>query len=296
MRALQYDEYGPPSVLHVGEAPEPHAGSGQVRIAVRAVAVNPWDWKVRRGGVMDVEFPFIPGSDVSGVIDEVGDGAAASVGDAVFGSAVGGGSAEFALVAAFARVPEGLSFEEAAGYVTASETAVRALDTVKVGRGMTVVIAGAAGGVGSAAVQFAVAEGARVIGTASEGNHEYLRSLGAEPTTYGDGLVDRVRALAPDGVDAGVYIVGKGAVRDLIELTGNPKHVVSIADFGAGDLDAHLSTGATRSWHALAEAADLFGQGRFSLPVAQTFRLEDAAEAHRLSEEGHVRGKLVLTI
>jgi NADPH:quinone reductase-like Zn-dependent oxidoreductase len=296
MRALQYDEYGPPSVLHVGEAPEPHAGAGQVRIAVRATAINPWDWKVRRGGTMDVTFPFIPGSDVSGVIDEVGGGAAASVGDAVFGSAVRAGAAEFAIVEAFARMPEGLSFEEAAGYATACETAVRALDTVKVGRGMTVVIAGAAGGVGSAAVQFAVAEGARVIGTASEGNHEYLRSLGAEPTTYGAGLVERVRALAPDGVDAGVDIAGKGAVRDLIELTGNPKQVVTIADFGAADLDVHVSSSATRSWHALAEAADLYQQGRFSLPVARTFPLEEAAEAHRLSEEGHVRGKLVLLV
>jgi NADPH:quinone reductase-like Zn-dependent oxidoreductase len=295
VRALLYDDYGPPDVLHVSEAPEPHAGPGQIRIAVHAVAVNPWDWKVRRGGVMDVELPFIPGSDVAGIVDEVGAGADAEPGDQVFGAAVGAGSAEFAVLETFVPKPDGLSFEEAAGFVTAGETAARALDTVDVGDGTVLVIAGAAGGVGSAAVQFAVARGARVIGTASQANHDYLRSLGAEPTTYGEGLVERVRALT-DQVDAGVDTAGRGVVADLIELTGDPAKVVTIADYGAAKLGAHVSTGANRAWHALADAAALFEQDRFSLPVAQVFALEDAAEAHRLSEEGHVRGKLILRV
>lgn len=293
MRALVFDEFGPPDVLHVGEAPEPHAGPGQIRVAVRAVALNPWDTKVRRGEGMDVEFPYVGGSDVAGVVDQVGPGAATAVGDEVFGFAVAGGAAQYAVVQAFARKPSDLSFEEAAGYVTACETAVRAMDLVKVGRGTTLVIAGAAGGVGSAAVQIAIAEGARVIGTASEANHEYLRSLGAEPTTYGEGLVERVRALT-DKVDAGFDTAGKGAVADLVTLTGSPKRVVTIADYGAGESGVHVSSSKVRSWHALAEAAGLFESGRFTLPVTQVFPFEDAAEAHRRSEEGHVRGKLIL--
>jgi NADPH:quinone reductase-like Zn-dependent oxidoreductase len=295
MRALLYDEFGPPDVLHVGEAPEPHAGPGQIRIAVRAVAVNPWDWKVRRGGAMEVEFPYIPGNDVAGVVDEVGDGAATAIGDEVFGSAVRAGAAEFAVLAAFARKPADLSFEEAAGYVTASEAAVRALDTVKVTRGTTVVIAGAAGGVGSAAVQFAVAEGARVIGTASEGNHEYLRSLGAEPTTYGDGLVERVRALAPDGVDLAFDTAGHGDVPELIALAGDPARVATIADFGAAALGVKVTGGGDgRAAEALDEAVELVDAGHLHVTVAQTFPFAAAAQAHRASQGGHVRGKLVL--
>jgi NADPH:quinone reductase-like Zn-dependent oxidoreductase len=296
MRALMFDEYGPPDVLHVAEAPEPHAARGQIRVAVRAVAVNPIDCKIRRGGMMEVELPYIGGGDVAGVVDEVGDGVSdVAVGDAVFGGATGAGAAEHAVLQAGATKPDDLSFEQAAGFVTAAETAVRAMDLVAVGEGSVLVIAGAAGGVGSAGVQLALARGARVIGTASEGNHDYLRSLGAEPTTYGDGLADRVRALA-DRVDAGFDTAGKGAVRDLIELTGDPAKVVSIADFGAAELGAHVTSGGEgRSWHALQQAADLYTAGRFSLPVAQTFAFADAAEAHRLSEDGHVRGKLVLT-
>lgn len=294
MRALQFSAFGDPDVLTVVDAPEPHAGPGRLRVAVRAVAVNPVEWKQRRG-FMGGDLPRIPGTDVAGVVDEVGDGVeGVRAGDAVFGSAVGDGYAELVVLQAFAIKPDGLSFEEAAGFVMASETAVRALDVVGVGDGTTLVIAGAAGGVGGAAVQLAVARGARVIGTASEDNHDYLRSLGAEPTTYGDGQVDRIRALAPDGVDAGFDTAGKGAVADLIELTGNADAVVTIADFG--EHGAHITSGSEgRSWQALDTAAQLWSEGRFSLPVAATYAFEDAPEAHRVSEAGHVRGKLILT-
>ena len=293
MRALMYDEFGPPDVLYVGEAPEPHARPGQIRVAVRAAAVNPWDWKVRRGGMIEVEFPHIPGVDVAGVVDEVGEGVHdVAAGDGVFGNAVGAGSAEFAVMAHYARKPEGMSFEEAAGYPTVCEAAVRCLDLVGVGDGAVLVIEGATGGVGSAAVQFAVARGARVIGTTNEAGYDYVRSLGAEPTTYGEGLADRVRVLT-DHVDGGLDTAGKGGVRALVELTGDPSAVVTTADFDAAELGVHV-TSKTSSWHALDEAAALFEQGRFSLAVAQTFPFEDAAEAHRLSETGLVRGKLVL--
>lgn len=195
MLALQYHEYGEPDVLTVGEAAEPHPGSGQVRIAVRAASVNPFDWKLRAGyldGMVPVSFPAIPGTDASGVVDEVGDGVdGVKVGDAVFGLGAGT-SAEFAVLDAYAVKPESMSFEQAAALGLAVETAARTLDMVDVREGSTILVDGAAGGVGTAATQLAVQRGAHVIGTASPERHEYLRSLGATPTTYGPGLAERV--------------------------------------------------------------------------------------------------------
>ena len=144
-------------------------------------------------------------------------------------------------------------------------------------------------------MQLARARGARVIGTASERNHDFLRSLGAEPTTYGDGLVERVRALAPDGVDLAFDTAGKGGIPDLITLTGDPARVATIADFGAAALGAKVTGGGEgRAAGALEEAARLFEAGRFEEPVARTFTFAEAGDAHRESEGGHVRGKLVL--
>lgn len=301
MRALQFDEYGGPDVLHVGEAEDPHAGAGQIRIAVRAVAVNPIDWKLRSGAMkefMPLEFPSIPGSDVAGVVDELGEGVSGvSVGDQVFGPAVGAGSAQYAALLAWAAMPADVGFAEAAGFVTAAETAVRGLDLLGVEDETTLVVNGAAGGVGSAVVQLAIERGATVVGTASHGNHDYLRSLGAEPVVYGDELVARVRDRAPDGVDCAFDVAGHGAAPALIELVGDPAKVVTIADFAAGELGVQVTSGSEgRSWQALELAAELFAQGRFTLPVAQTYPLADGAAAHRRSEDGHVRGKLVLLV
>ncbi len=284
MRALQFSETGDAGVLHVADVPEPHAGSGEIRIAVRAVAVNPIDWKYR-SGMMEVPLPHTLGSDVAGVVDEVGEGVEdVAVGDAVFGSATAG-AAEHAVVEHWVRKPDDLSFEEAAGFVMATETATRALDEVGVGDGTVLVIAGATGGVGGAAVQLAVARGARVIGTASASNQDHLRSLGAEAIGH-----DAIGSIT-EAVDAGFDTAGKGAVRDLIALIGDPQKVVTIADFS--DHGAKITTKPI-AWHALGLAAELYEAGRFSQPVAQTFPLEDAAAAHRLSEDGHVRGKLIL--
>ena len=298
MRAVQFWEYGGPEVLRVAEADEPHAGPGQIRIAVRAASVNAIDWKKRSGmlaEVMPVDLPHIPGYDAAGVVDEVGDGVdGVAVGDEVFGFTVGGqgACAEFALLDRWAAKPAELSFEEAAGYPVAVETAARVLDLL--GDGETVVVNGAAGGVGTAAVQLARERGLRVIGTASEGNHEYLRSLGAEPTTYGEGLTERVRELG--GADLAFDAVGFGALPALIEITGGPSNVVTIADYTAEQYGVRVSGGGDglRADYALADAAALAVAGRFSLPVTQTFPFADAAEAHRVSEAGHVRGKLVL--
>jgi NADPH:quinone reductase-like Zn-dependent oxidoreductase len=299
MKAVRFEEYGGPEVLRVGEVEEPHAGPGQIRIAVRAAGVNPFDWKVRSGAMarfMPVEFPKIPGSDVAGVVDEVGEGVTgASVGDEVFGFAVSGGYAEYAVLEHFARKPGAMSWAEAAGLPVVAETAVRVLDLLGVKAGQTVLVNGAAGGVGLAAIQFARARDTSVIGTASERNHEYLRSIGAVPVAYGEGLVERVRELAPDGVDAAFDTAGRGALPDLIALAGGPENVATIADPAAQEYGVRLTSGAEgRAYHALAQAAQLYEEGRLSVPIAQTFRFGEAPRAHELSEAGHVRGKLIL--
>ncbi|HEY1508123.1 MAG TPA: NADP-dependent oxidoreductase [Solirubrobacteraceae bacterium] len=300
MKAVQFSQFGGPEVLELVELPDPEPAAGQIRVAVRAAGINPIDWKVR-GGAMGGELPMTTGRELAGVVDAIGDGVTdVKPGDGVFGFAAGGGgAAELALSSDYARIPPSLDYAHASALPVAVETAVRTLDLLGVGSGDTVLINGAAGGVGSAAVQIARDRGARVIGTASEGNHEYLRSLGAESTTYGDGLAQRVRELAPDGVDAALDAAGAGALPALVELAGGPERVVTVADYqGAQETGATFSggMGTGRAVHALAEIGELIESGRFSLPVAQTFSLDQIAEAHRLSETGHVRGKLVLLV
>jgi NADPH:quinone reductase-like Zn-dependent oxidoreductase len=300
MKAVQFSRFGGPDVLEVVELPDPHPGAGQVRIAVRAAGINPIDWKVR-SGAMGGDLPQTTGREVAGIVDEVGQGVTdAKPGDRVFGFAAGGGgAAQLALSSDYAPIPPSLDFADAAALPVAVETAVRTLDLLGVGSGTTVLINGAAGGVGTAAVQIARARGARVIGTASENNHDYLRSLGAEPTTYGDGLEQRVRELAPDGVDAALDAAGAGELPALVELTGSPDRVVTIADFlGAQETGVEFSggMGTARAVHALSEIGDLIEAGEFTLPVSEAFPLDRIAEAHELSQRGHVRGKLVLLV
>lgn len=212
------------------------------------------------------------GGDAAGIVDEVGDGVTdVQAGDAVFGSGQET-YAEHAVLTSWAPKPSTVSFEEAAGFATPFETALRVLDDAGVRGGHTVLVNGASGGVGSAALQFAVDRGATVIGIASPSNQDYLVSLGAVPTIYGPGLVDRVRALAPNGIDAAVDVAGSGVIAELVELTGNPARVVSIADFSATEHGARVSTGFGRDkTHALREGACLAAAGRLTLPVTQTF-------------------------
>jgi NADPH:quinone reductase-like Zn-dependent oxidoreductase len=297
MRAVVYTEYGEPDVLHVGEVEEPHAGPGQVRIGVRAAGVNPFDWKVVTGLMARGERPAgptVPGVEAAGVVDEVGEGVhGVQAGDPVFGLG-GATAAEHAVLRAWVPKPPEVSFEVAAGLAVAGETAVRVLDLLGLPPGRTVVVDGASGGVGTATVQVAVSRGLGVIGTSSAANADFVRSLGALPTTYGEGLVDRVREIAPDGVDGAVDTAGRGSVRDLVALTGDPGRVVTIADFGAGELGVQVSTSSEGAVPRLTEVAGLVRQGRLQLPVAQSYPFEQAAEAYRRSREGHVRGKLVL--
>jgi NADPH:quinone reductase-like Zn-dependent oxidoreductase len=307
MKAVQFAEYGDPEVLKVVDIEEPHPRPGQIRIAVRAAGVNAFDWQLRRGAlaaVMPISFPAGVGLDASGVVDEVGDGVKGiAVGDEVFGSvpignAATGAAAQYAVLDEWSKKPESLSFEEAAGYPMSTEAARRALNVLPLESGQTLLVNGAAGGVGLAAVQFALAGEATVIGTASEGHHEYLRSLGAIPTTYGPGLVNRVRELTPHGVDVAFDAVGSGVLPELIELTGSAGKVITTADNRAADYGVRLTggVGPDRASEARAEAAALFEQGKFRLPVAETFTLDNIAAAHAKSEQGHVLGKFIVTI
>lgn len=299
MKAVQFERYGGPEVLRLVDVDEPHAGPGQVRISVRAAGVNAVDWRLRSGMFAEgqpLTAPVGAGLDAAGVVDELGEGVTGvAVGDRVFGSG-SGTYAERAVLDAWAAVPGGLTLEEAAGYPVPVETAIRILDQVGVQPAQTLLVSGAAGGVGSAVVQMARERGIAVIGTAGEGNQDHLRSMGALATTYGPGLVDRVRALAPDGVDAALDIAGSGVIAELIALTGQPSKVLSIADFSAPEHGAQVSSAATGAASAYREAARLFAEGALRIPVSRRFALADAGEAQRVSEVGHVTGRLVLTV
>jgi NADPH:quinone reductase-like Zn-dependent oxidoreductase len=300
--AVQFSEYGGPEVLHLAEVPAPTPGRGQVRIAVRAAGVNPADWKIRRGlmgGPQPLPGPRGLGFDVAGVVDLVGEGVGdLRPGDEVFGSSATPAYAEYALADARAveQRPDGLPWEVAGGLGVAAKTAYRVLEQLRVTRDDVLLIHAAAGSVGLVAAQLARARGARVIGTAGKGNQDFVRSLGAQPVEYGEGLEERLRALAPDGVDAVLDASGRGELGLSVELAGGPDRVITIA---ASDAPEHgvvfsSSDGGIDTSRALGTVADAIAEGRLVFPVERTYPLAEAAEAHRRSEHGHGRGKLVL--
>jgi NADPH:quinone reductase-like Zn-dependent oxidoreductase len=296
MRAVAFAAFGGPEVLEIIDAPVPEPGPDQIRIAVGAAGVNGYDWKLRRG-LMGSSLPKRVGLEVAGTVDAVGASVSdVVVGDRVFGFAIGGGAADFTLSAHYAVLPAGLDFSHGAALPVAVETASRALDAVGVGPHTTVLINGASGGVGQAAVQLAIHRGARVIGTASAANHPLLRELGAVPVTYGAGLIARVRALGSSPVDVAVDVAGGGVLADLIKLTGQADQVVTIADFAGAQATGVPFSGTTSAYGALAQVAGLIEAGSFSLAVQQTFALEQIGAAQALSEQGHASGKLVVVL
>src|SRR2546429_2202872 len=298
MRALQFSEYGSPEVLRWGDAPEPHAGSGQIRIAVRAASVNPLDWKILTG-VMSGGQPLTGigylGYDAAGVVDEVGGGVTGvSAGDEVFGRGQHA-QAECAVLGSWAPKAPSVDWAVAAAAGVAGETSERGLRLLGVAAGQAIFIDGGAGGVGAVAVQMAQARGARVIASAGESNQDYLREIGAVAVLYGEGMGDRVRAAAGGLVGAVFDIAGKTPVQELISLVADPSQVLSIANFAAGQAGARVSGGDadSRPMEALAEVAELLAQNKLVIKT-QTFPFDRAAEAYRISQGGHVRGKLVL--
>lgn len=298
MKAIVYSEYGGPEVLRLEDVAEPHAGPGQVRLKVAAAGVNPVDYKIRNGWMPDMapaSLPAILGLEAAGVVDEVGAGVTGvAVGDEVMAPTVTGSYAEYALADDFARKPAGLGWETAAALPVALETADRVLDTLGVTAGETLLVHGAAGAVGAFGAQLAVARGATVIGTASPRNHDYLRSLGAIPVTYGDELADRVRALAPQGVDAVFDVAGQAALDVSIELCGGTDRIVTITDLRAFDLGIVFSGSNRRFGTQLTDYAQLVADHTLSVRVAASFPLADAGQAHELSETGHPGGKVIL--
>ncbi|WP_328318871.1 NADP-dependent oxidoreductase [Streptomyces sp. NBC_00388] len=303
MEAIVFEEFGGPEVLRLQETAEPHPGPGQVRLRVAAAGVNALDYKIRRGWaekMFPTPLPAVPGVEVAGTVDEIGDGVTGiAVGDEVVGWSVTGSYAPYALAESVAPKPDALAWETAVALPVAGETSARVLNLLGVGNGETLLINGGAGAVGSLAVQLAAARGATVVATASEANHDYLRVLGATPVTYGEGLVERVREVAPQGVDAVFDVAGKGALPDAIELRGGTTdRIVTIADPAAAELGVTFSGGAMAedAVAILAEQARLAADGTLRVEVAMVLPLEQAARAQTLSEEGHVRGKLVLKV
>ncbi|MFI1036010.1 NADP-dependent oxidoreductase [Streptomyces sp. NPDC020951] len=299
--AVQFSEYGTSEVLRVVDVPAPAPGPGQVRLAVRAAGVNPLDWKIMQGfmrQMLPIDLPAGLGSDIAGVVDQVGEGVTAfAVGDEVLGASLTPAYAQSAVADAAALVtkPATVPWEVAGALMGSGATAWPVLERLKVTQGETLLIHAAAGGVGTFAAQLAVARGARVIGTASQANHEQLRSYGVIPVAYGEGLADRVRAIAPEGVDAVLDASGRGEIPLSIELAGGPERVLTLVAFDAGDLgiQVHMD-GASGGVRALHEILALIEEGRLHVPIQRTYPLTEAAAALDLSRTGHVGGKIVL--
>ncbi|MFJ3878998.1 NADP-dependent oxidoreductase [Streptomyces sp. NPDC090077] len=305
MRAMAYGAYGGTEVLAETRLPVPKVAPGEVLVRVRCAGVNPVDWKIMAGGLdglMDTVFPVVPGWDVAGTVERVGiDAPEFAVGDEVMGYARkdwvhGGTFAEFVSVPVrcLAVKPVSLDWRQAAGLPLAGLTAHQLLTRLGTGGADTVLVHGAAGGVGSLGVQIARSLGARVIGTASPRNHDRLRGLGCEPVAYGDGLTERVRALAPDGVTVVADFVG--GVLDVTRavLAEGGRHA-SIAD--------HTVLGAGGQWiwvrpdpADLAALGRLADEGRLEVTVAETFPLAELAAAFALNQEGHTAGKIVIEV
>ncbi|MCA1842806.1 MAG: NADP-dependent oxidoreductase [Actinobacteria bacterium] len=304
--------YGGPEVLSVIDVPTGQPGPGEVRIAIRAAGVNPIDYKLYSGafGADPGNLPMRLGVEAAGVVtavgpDAVGPAGSVAVGDDVIVYPAPGAYAAEIVVPASSVVPkpDAMSWEQAAGLLAVGGTAMHTLEAVGLRRGETVLIHGAAGGVGLMAVQLAVGRGATVVGTASPGKHDVLRELGAIPVAYGPGLAERVRDAAPEGVDAAVDAVGTDEAVDVsLELVKDTSRITSIAAFERGakagikllgggpgaDAGEEIRNGARL------QLTEAFSAGRLRIIVANTYPLREAAAAHHQIMDGHTTGKIVL--
>jgi NADPH:quinone reductase-like Zn-dependent oxidoreductase len=303
-RAVIYESFGGPEVLDLQDVPEPHAGPEEVRVRVASTGLNPMDWYLASmpdlAQTFGVTLPSGFGYDFAGIVDEVGDDAAGfGVGDRVYGGILGA-AADYVVAtpaaAGLRHTPDDISDEVAATLSIAGATADAALDAVGLQAGDTILIGGAAGGVGVFAVQLARLAGARVIGTGSESSHAFLRELGAEPVVYGLGLAARVRALAPDGLTAGTSLVGTETVDVALELGVAPDRISTIAAGPEPYRGAHSTGGVNASPGALERITDAITAGRMTVPIAATFPIEQIRDAVTLQSGGHVHGKVVVTL
>ncbi|MDN3262847.1 NADP-dependent oxidoreductase [Streptomyces sp. CSDS2] len=303
MKAVALTSYGAPDVLRPMEIPDPQAGPGTVRVRVRSAGVQHFDSRIRQGWAppfLNLSFPIVPGNEFAGVVDQVGEGVTAfAPGDEVLGYGTLGSYAQYVVAPAdqICRKPASMPWDIAGGFSGNGQGAHMCLEAMGVKRGDTVLIHGAAGALGTFSVQLARAWGAAtVIGTAGEANHDYLRSIGAVPVTYGEGLAERVRAVAPDGVDAVMDTVGGDALRASVEVVKDRERVrTMVDDETAKELGVPL-LGAARSVERLIELTGLHERGLLKLHIREAFPLERAADAHRALDTGHGRGKLVLLV
>nr|WSZ99777.1 NADP-dependent oxidoreductase [Streptomyces sp. NBC_00857] len=302
-QAYVFTEHGGPEVEAFIDLPPVSPGPGQLLVAVRAAGVNPVDWKLRNGyrrpGSAPAELPAVLGSEAAGVVEEIGPGVEGfAVGDAVFGSTLTGGYAQYTLlpVEVTAHKPDALAFTDAAALPVAAATAYDAVNQVGLAPGATLLITGAGGGVGVAATQIARGFGLRVIGTASAGKKEFVESLGAVHVPSGPDLAERVRAVAPDGVDAVLDLVGGAALRAVAELVEDRTKLISAADKGTVPQLGGAAVVRLRTAAVLDEVAKLVVDGTLRPYVTRTFPLGRADEALRAVEDGHAQGKIVIEV
>jgi NADPH:quinone reductase-like Zn-dependent oxidoreductase len=288
---LEFAAYGEPSVLRAVSFEPAQPGADEVLVRNEALGVNPFDWKFIAGltGGKPIVAPVVPGNEGSGIVEAIGSGVTSvAVGDAVIWRTYLGGYASHRLIAVSKLWPKptSIDFAQAAALPVAGGTALASITQAGVGPDDVVLVHAAAGGVGSAAVQIAVSLGARVIGTASEKNHDFVRSLGAEPVEYGSGLADRVRAIA--AVTAIIDCVGSAdAIAASRELMPGLERAITIAH-------AEGFAPVASDPDSIPAAIALAAAGQLQLEVTHTFALTDAAAALELSKTGRVRGKIVL--
>ncbi|MEH7238536.1 NADP-dependent oxidoreductase [Bacillus sp. JJ1562] len=303
MKAVAFTSFGKPEVLRIMELDEPQAGPTEVRVRVKTAGVMPYDCGVRNGEILlrkTITFPLIPGNEFAGIIDQIGEGIDGfAIGDEVLGFSLLNSYAEYVVVSSdqIVKKPQNMPWEVAGGFSGNGQGAHMALKELDIKHGDTVLIHAAAGGLGTFAVQLAKAWGAEtIIGTASEANHDYLRSLGAIPVAYGEGLVESLRTLSPGGIDAALDGAGPEALRASIEVVKDRSRIrTMLADDVARELGIPILSG-TRTNERLSELVDLYATGNIQIHFRKILPLDFAAEAHRLVGSGHGRGKVVLTV